>query len=84
MLEFCGLLVRQVCCCFGESLRKWNVAPIAGMIDCCPARVITVLNISPMLKENFGYGSEVLQTCSDKWSPILGGFRPINDGFVAQ
>lgn len=52
MLDFYDLLVGQACYCFGKSLRKWSMAPIAGMIDCCPACAITVLNIGSMFKED--------------------------------
>lgn len=66
-----------------ESCKR-NVTPMAGMINCCPACVVIVLNVGSMFKKDFGYGSETRQTCNDKWGPTLGGFRPVNDRLVAQ
>jgi len=84
MLDFHGLPVRQIRCCFRESLSECDVAPIAGAIDRCPACVITVFYIGPMFEEKFGYSSETRQTCNDEWSPIRSNFRPVNVRFGAQ
>jgi hypothetical protein len=60
MLNLHSLLVIQTLRGLDESLRKWNMATITGMIDCCPAYEISVLNIGTMFEENFDYCRDTL------------------------